>query len=151
MSESGLNVISLLPHKPPMLLVDELVSFSDASARVRAHIGPEHLFLDENGILDNAALVEMVAQSYAAWAAALHAREHGSEPQEGGGYLVSVRGFEFLLSARQGDALETEVSLSDDFMGTHIVNGTVWRGREKLAKGQVYIFTWEGQLPPEAA
>lgn len=142
-------VSTLVPHKKPMLLVDEILSVEEPDARVKSVIGADHLFLRADGTLAPEALIEIVAQSFAACEA--QRRELAGLSTDGGGYMASVRDFEVLLPVRQGDELVTRVTKKDDFMGTRIVAGEVFCGTEKVAAGTVYIFMWEGKNPPAGA
>lgn len=140
-------VDTLVPHKKPMLLVDEILSVTEPDARVKSVVRPDHLFLRADGTLSPEALIETVAQSFAACEA--QRRELAGLSTDGGGYMASVREFEVFLPVRAGDELVTRVTLKDDFMGTRIVAGEVFRGEEKVAEGTVYIFMWEGKNSPE--
>lgn len=140
-------VETLVPHKPPMRLVDEILSVDNAVCRVKSEIHKNHLFLRADGTLAPEAFCEIMAQSFAA--AEAQRRKFAGLSTEGGGYLVSVRNFRVFSYARAGEELTTEVTQQDDFMGTRIVSGAVFRGNDKLAEGTVYIFMWEGNIPPE--
>ncbi|MGN1058774.1 MAG: hypothetical protein ACI4Q7_05425, partial [Candidatus Avelusimicrobium sp.] len=140
------EIKQILPHREPMLLVDEILSVTEPDARVKSVVRPDHLFLRADGTLSPEALIETVAQSFAACEA--QRRELAGMSTDGGGYMASVREFEIFLPVRAGDELVTRVTLKDDFMGTRIVAGEVFRGEEKAAAGTVYIFMWEGKTPP---
>ena len=142
------NIGNLIPHQPPMRLVEEILSTDAEDSRVKSTIGPDHLFLRADGTLAPEAYCEIIAQSYAACES--KRRELAGLSTDGGGYLVSVRDFEVFSYARVGDELVTRVLQKDDFMGTRIVAGEVYRGTEKLAQATVYIFMWEGKNPPGA-
>ena len=141
------SVSSLIPHQGPMRLVDEIVSMDAHQARVSCLVRPNHLFLRASGTLAPEVFGEIIAQSFAAAKAQRRLWEGLS--LDGGGYLVSLRDFTVFESAQVGDRLETLVVQQDNFLGTHIVKGQVYRGAEKLAEATVYIFMWEGKTPPE--
>ena len=140
------NIGNLIPHQPPMRLVNEILSVTPEDSRVKTCIGPDFLFLREDGTIAPEAFCEIIAQSFAACES--KRRELAGLSTEGGGYLVSVRNFEVFSSARQGDELITRVTQQDNFLGTRIVKGKVFRHEEKLAQATVYIFMWEGKEPP---
>ncbi len=142
------NIGNLIPHQPPMRLVDEILSTKPEDSRVKSHIGEDHLFLRQDGTLAPEAFCEIIAQSYAACES--KRRELAGLSTEGGGYLVSVRDFKVFSRARVEDDLITSVIQKDDFMGTRIVAGEIYRNEEKLAQATVYIFMWEGKTPPGA-
>ena len=139
-------VSTLIPHKGPMRLVDEILSAQPQDSRVKSFIGENHLFLRKDGTLMPEAFAEIIAQSFAACEA--QRREWAGLDTEGGGYLTAVREFEIFSKARLNDTLITKVIQKDDFMDTRIVEGEVFCGTEKLARATVYIFMWEGKNPP---
>jgi len=138
---------SLIPHKPPMRLVDAFTEVTDTVGRVTATIGEDHLFLRSDKTLAPEAYCEMIAQCFAACES--QRREWKGLSTEGGGYLASVRDFEVLGSAKVGDLLTVSSVQQDDCFGTRIVQGEVFCEGKKLAQGTVYIFMWEGKNPPE--
>lgn len=129
-----------------MRLVDEIICAEPTDSRVKTFVGADFLFLRENGTVAPEAFCEIIAQSFAACES--KRRELAGLPTEGGGYLVSVRNFEVFSLAYAGDELITHVLQQDDFLGTRIVKGEVFRGEEKLSQATVYIFMWEGKNPP---
>lgn len=139
-------VDTLIPHRPPMCLIEEILSLTPQGGTVRSVITDAHLFLREDGTLAPEALCEIVAQSFAACEA--QRREQQGLSNEGGGYLVNIRDFSILGTARAGDELQTHLIQCDDFLGTRIVTGEVFCNGQKLAVCTVYIFMWEGAKPP---
>ena len=55
----------LLPQKPPMVMVDALVEFTELSAVTRLVVRPDNIFV-QNGRLAEPGLVENIAQTAAA-------------------------------------------------------------------------------------
>ena len=90
-----------LPHRPPMLLIDELVEVSDVRAVVRTTIKPDCVFA-RDGIVHPAAMIEFMAQCCAIMVAA---RPSGKGPQLG--FVISCREVDFWVdSFAVGDKLE---------------------------------------------
>ena len=99
------SVDQLLPHDPPMLLVDELVEWSRTEARVRATIRPGGPFVVD-GRVPATILLEYMAQAIAV-AEGMSAQRDGSR---GVGLLLGTR--ELNLSCDHvgvGDVLEIHV------------------------------------------
>lgn len=141
------EISSLIPHKPPMLLIDEVVCFTPENSVVKSCITPNNLFLRKDGSLAPEVFCEIIAQSFAVCES--KRRKEQNLSIDGGGYLVSVRDFECYKGVHVGDELFTKVLLKDDFMGTRIVEGTVFCKDVLVAKATVYIFMWEGSIPPQ--
>jgi len=139
-------VDTLIPHRPPMRLVEEIISLTPQGGTVKSVITDSHLFLRADGTLAPETFCEIVAQSFAACEA--QRRELNGLSNEGGGYLVNLRDCSILGTARAGDELETHLLQCDDFLGTRIVTGEVFCNGKKVAVCTVYIFMWEGTTPP---
>ena len=129
-----------------MRLVQQILSVEPENSRVKTQVDADFLFLRKDATVAPEAFCEIIAQSFAACES--KRRELAGLSTEGGGYLVSVRDFEVFALAKQGDELITNVKQQDDFLGTRIVRGEVFRKGEKLAQATVYIFMWEGKEPP---
>lgn len=135
------QVLDLLPHRPPMRLIDGVLSVQDTACEVRSVIGPDHLFLRADGTLAPEAFCEMIAQGYAIGEALR--RQRAGLSTNGGGYLASIRNLDVHALARQGDELHTQVTIQEDFDNMRIAAGTVRRGETCLATAVVYIYLWE--------
>ena len=136
-------VTSLIPHKPPMLLIDEIVSIDGIKGTARTKITDGHLFLRADGTLAPEAFCEIIAQGYAVCEA--YRREQQGLSNDGGGYLANVKGAQFSALARAGDVLEVRTEQLDDCFETRIIKGEVYRADTLLAQATIYIFLWYGK------
>ncbi len=139
------DVITLLPHRPPMLLVDRLLDVEEKKGRVEAVIGEDHLFLRKDGTLLPETCCELIAQGFGACEG--YRRTQKGLSLEGGGYLASLRDMEILLPVRAGDVLTVKTEKVDDCFDTHIVHGEVYCQTKKVAQATVYIFIFQGEAP----
>lgn len=136
------SVTSLIPHKPPMLLIDAITAIDGAKGTASITIKKDNLFMRADGALSPEVFCEMIAQGYAVCEA--YRREQKGLSNDGGGYLVQVRGAEFLGDVRAGDVLEVRTEETDNCFETRIVKGEVWCADTLLAKASLYIFLWYG-------
>ena len=56
----------LIPHRPPMCLIDRLLSFDGLQGVVESTLLPDSICLQDDGSIEQAAMVELIAQSFAA-------------------------------------------------------------------------------------
>ncbi|PJX27859.1 hypothetical protein CAP48_01315 [Advenella sp. S44] len=104
------HLAPLLPHAGNMILLDEIISYSDTQLHALARIGPDHLFLDADGRLPMYCGIEIMAQGIAALAGC-HARDAGRPPSLG--FLLGSRQFDILRSSvAQGSLLHVQVQAS---------------------------------------
>lgn len=141
----------LIPHRSPMLLIDELSTWSEAEMKGTALIKKDNPFLSSSGILDSNGLVEIMAQTVAA-GNGYHAKILG-EPIKTG-FLVGLSELEFFDSVSLGDSLSTEIIQESKVGKFSIVKGNVIRNGRCIATGGIKIFEIEGQpevIPPSAS
>ncbi len=128
---------SLVPHRPPFLLVDRLLEFTGQIGVVESVPAPDNLFLDEDGYIEIIAMVEIMAQAAAAVKGYSDIR-NGRAIRKG--FLVDVREFQFKKRCHEGDIILVRVEIAKCFSGFSIVNGSiVCRGRE-IAAGALKLW-----------
>lgn len=94
MDVTNIPVRELLPHDPPMVLLDKVISCAESSLVAEVVVTPESMFCGEAGVPGWVG-IEYMAQSVAAHAGAL-ARERGDEPVIG--YLLGTRSYKSAVS-----------------------------------------------------
>lgn len=120
----------LIPHRPPMAMAETLTKITDHGGETVSRIHEDNPFLDENGVLDSAALIELAAQSAAALDSFMH------EKKVSPGMLAGVTDFMSLRSVRKGDAVTIRFEKEAEFMPWHIIRFEAFnRNGEKLAQG----------------
>lgn len=137
------EITTLLPHRPPMLLVDEILAVEEKMGKAHAVIEENHLFLREDGTLVPEVFCELIAQGFGVCEACR--RLNKGLTLDGGGYLASLREVEFMADAHVGDELIICTEKMDECFGTYIVRGEVFCKGKKLAQATVYIFLWESK------
>jgi predicted hotdog family 3-hydroxylacyl-ACP dehydratase len=96
-------VAELVPHKPPMLWIDEVLAFSAEEITCRVTLRDEHVFLDD-GAAESVVVVELMAQAVAAQVG-LADRQRGDSPRPG--YLVAIPEATFFApEVRRGQVID---------------------------------------------
>lgn len=130
----------LIPHRLPMRQVESLLEFSEGGGVVEAVVEAENPLLDEDGSLSEVALVEMLAQSFAAVQG--YADRRAGKPI-GEGFLVGIRKISIEAKARRGDRLTIRIRPVATLEGFAVVEGELSRDGEVLAAGSLKLW-----LPP---
>lgn len=110
------NVADLLPHRPPMILIDEVLAYDETSLMAAVDVSPMSLFLEEGGVPSHVGL-EYMAQACGAFAG-LMARERGEPVRIG--FVLGARQYRAHVPFfRRGDRLVVTVSVlyQDEQMG----------------------------------
>jgi 3-hydroxyacyl-[acyl-carrier-protein] dehydratase len=137
---SRVNVIDLLPHEPPMRLIEEVVELEPgARARCRRTTRPGDFFFDGHfpghPVVPAVILVEMVAQAGGLAAGAPSA--FAGEPLQ---LRVAALGpFKFPAAAGPDAVLEIDARVAGSLGGMFKIDGTVTAGGQVVAAGSVTL------------
>jgi len=127
----------LLPHRPPMILVEQLIECQPRQGKVTAVVRRNDLFVDDSGVMEPVALIELVAQSYAA-IKGYDDLTHQRPVQKG--FLVGSRTFKVNRCPRVGEPLGIEIVTTAELDGFSVVDGTICVGEEVIAQGSVKLW-----------
>ena len=133
-------------HKPPMLLVDEVLEESAGKGKTSFKIKNGNIFAGDDGVFSRAALIEIAAQSFAAvdkW------QKMKKNLESSRGFLASVRNFEFFDDAKAGDEVICSVEKTDEIAHLHIVKTELFANDKKIAAGEFRIFEF-AELPKDS-
>ncbi|WP_290918168.1 3-hydroxyacyl-ACP dehydratase [Halodesulfovibrio sp.] len=140
MSSLPLDVAGILPHKPPMRLVDRLVHVEDEQAVVTARLDEDCILVGRNAELDSVVYAELVAQAYAAFKGYQLAQANEDIKE---GYLVGIRKMKVLGKAVAGDSLTVTVTTVGLLQGFAVVDGTVAHGERLIAEVRLKLYVPE--------
>lgn len=130
-------VDSIIPQQFPMRVIDTLIKVGERSAVATATASRTMPFVNEQGILDEAVYMEMMAQTIAAMNGFKHMNASGACTQ---GMLVGARKLEIFGLARVGEMLTISVYKQTRYGEFGILEGTVSRGDVALARGEIKIW-----------
>ncbi|MBN2644652.1 MAG: hypothetical protein JXR59_04165 [Desulfuromonadaceae bacterium] len=129
--------IELLPHRPPMLLIDELLECQPTSGRVTARFDANSLFADRGGQIEPVVMVELLAQ---AWAAVKGWQDRSQGLPVRQGYLVGGRSVTVYQAPRIGESLSIVVELAGEIDGFAVIDGQIVCGKNTLAEGSLKLW-----------
>ncbi|HYS43510.1 MAG TPA: hypothetical protein VEM32_05965 [Geobacteraceae bacterium] len=134
---------SLIPHRPPMRLVDTLLSVADGSGVTEACPAAGCILADARGELDAAALVELIAQSYAA-VKGYDDLANGRPVKKG--FLVGVRKLRITGRAFTGNRLLTTIRTVGTFEGFAVAEGEIVCAGETIAAGTIKLWIVDEEI-----
>ncbi len=130
------DILSLIPQRPPFVMVDALVNADDTSATTRYRVNAADIFV-ENGFLTEPALIENIAQTAAARMGHLCRLRNEAVPV---GFIGAVQQFELAELPAVGDELETTIEIKNQVFDVTIISGAVYCNGKMLAKCDMKIF-----------
>ena len=136
--ELPLDAEVLIPQRKPMRLIDRLNASDGKSGSASARIPADCPFvIDNKGTIEQLALLELIAQTYAA--------SKGYEDLAGGidvsqGYLVGISNAVYYNDAYAGQDLVINVESEEAFDQFHLATGEVWHDETLLMKAKLKIW-----------
>lgn len=132
------DIEQLIPQRTPFKMVDKLLNVNGETAVTLFLVQPDNCFLESDGILAEAGVIEHIAQSASALAGYL-VREEGASYVPVG-YIGEIRNFRSYRSVRVGEILKTIVTREEVVGDITCVTGESWISDERIAKLQMKIY-----------
>ena len=130
------NISSLIPQKPPFVMIDQLLHSDEMVTRSSFRITPDNVFTI-NGQFTEAGLMENMAQTAAARAGYMARLE--KKPVEVG-YIGSVKNLEIFNLPQTNDSIQTEIKIEDQVFNVSMISGRVWCNGKLIAQCEMKIF-----------
>ncbi len=131
-----LDILSLIPQKPPFVMVDELLFSDDNITRTKFTVPADNVFVID-GEFSEAGLMENMAQTAAAGSGNMARIENRPVAT---GYIGQVKNLEVFELPKIGDELLTEIKIEVQVFDAGIVSGKVWKGEGLVAQCEMKIF-----------
>lgn len=131
-------ITSLIPQRDPILMVDALCRATAEEGETTFEVKADCVFLDDDARLDEAGLVEHIAQSASALAG-YRAREAGTTTAPVG-FIGEVKKFRLHRRPAVGELLRTTVQMGVEVDGVTLLTGQTRVGDELVAETQMKIF-----------
>ena len=134
MSESEIE--KYIPQRSPFLFVDQIVEAGEDSVVTSFYVKEEHIFC-ESGFLQEAGMIENIAQSAAAMEgyAAVHRHEAVKL-----GFIGAVKNLKINGRILVGSILTTTVHAVNEVMGVKIIEGIIRVEDRLIAQCTLQIF-----------
>ena len=136
MTEITPDIISLIPQRPPFVMIDRLTGYNETIATTAFVVKPENVFV-ENGRLTEPGLVENIAQTAAARAGYIAKKEN--KPVQLG-YIGAIKNLVIHALPFVNDELTTEISITNQIFDVTLVTGKISCKESLLASCEMKIF-----------
>lgn len=138
-SPESFDVVDLLPQQPPFIMVDRLTYYDPVVAKTELTVREDNLFC-RNGIMEEAGLIENIAQTCAAKTGYKEKTEPNREGVIKIGFIGMIKRLDMFRNPRVGEKIETMVEIVEEvFNSTLVVTKTVI-GDETIAKCEMKIY-----------
>ncbi len=120
----------LIPHRPPMVMIDSLVKAEGDRCETVFQIKADNIFVHDNH-LPEAGLIENIAQTSAAGFGYQFVSKNEPIPV---GFIGSVQKLKIFNLPKVGDCLKTVVSFTHSVMNISVVEGFVYNQDSIIAQ-----------------
>lgn len=127
----------LVPHRSPMRLVDRLIAIDGKNGIIEARVDRDSLLTDSTGRLEDVALIEIMAQSYATLKGYLDRRDQLPVRQ---GFLVGIKKIVRLASVQADDLLQVHIRTIAELDDFAVAEGEIRRQDEVVAQGSIKVW-----------
>ncbi len=132
-----IDVLTLLPQRPPFIMIGRLIHFDEVVTTTQLEVRPDNLFMEADGLLNNCALVENIAQTCAARMGYINQYIYKERVRLG--FIGSIKNLQVLRPAREGEVLTTSIEVVQEVLQLTLVNATVKVGDETIVTAEMKI------------
>ena len=133
---SPIDVLELLPQRPPFIMIDRLVHFDKEVTTTEFEVRADNLFA-EGSVLNPCALVENIAQTCAARMGYINHYIYKKKVKLG--FIGSIKNLCVLRPAKVGELLVTSIEVMEEVMQLTLVNATIKVGEEVIVTAEMKI------------
>jgi len=130
------HITTLIPQRPPFVMLDELLHSDETTTRSTFLIRPDNIFVEED-VLKEPGLVENIAQTVAA-SAGFQAKLENRPVAIG--YIGSVKNLEVFFLPKTGEEIVTEITVENQIFNVTMVTGKITCNDQLAAQCQMKIF-----------
>ncbi len=132
------DIIELIPQRPPMVMVDEVLEATEDKTLSCFTILPENVFC-ENQEFGEAGLIENIAQTAAAGSGML-LRKSAIQGEPPIGFIGALKNLVIHSLPKENTSIQTEIVLLHRIMNASVVFGKVYQDHTLLAECEMKIF-----------
>ena len=135
---TDIDVLDLLPQRPPFIMIDKLTHYDEASAKTLFTVREDNVFCID-GVMEEAGLVENIAQTCAA-RTGFKQRLNAADQEIKIGVIAMIQSLEMKRRPLVGEVLETSMVIEEEFFSTTLVYSEVQTGNETIATCRMKLF-----------
>jgi len=133
----SIDVLTLLPQRPPFVMIDCLTHFDDVLTASRFQVKADNIFMGDDGMLNSCALAENIAQTCAARMGYIN--QYILKDKVKLGFIGDIKHLKIWREARVGDELRTEIEVMQEVLQMTLVKATVKVGEETIVTADMKI------------
>jgi predicted hotdog family 3-hydroxylacyl-ACP dehydratase len=129
------DILDLIPQRPPMVLIDQLISVSEKSAVGRLFIRESNVFC-ENGFLQEGGLMEFIAQTAAAYEGY---RQLSLQEEVKPGFIGAIKNLSVHFLPEINTEIQSEIIVDSELLGYTLITGNIFQNNTVVAECEMRI------------
>ena len=131
-----INILELLPQKPPFVMVDTLIHFDHVITSTGLKVTADNIFVENDGFTE-IGVIENIAQTCAARMGYINKYLCSDEVKIG--FIGSIKDLVFEELPKVGDELKTTIDVVSEVFAITLVNAKVEIGGRLIASCEMKI------------
>ncbi len=136
MIAQGDDILKFIPQRPPIVMVDKLISAEDKKTVSGLHIHPGNIFV-ENNCLQEPGIIENIAQSAALGVGYICQSKNEKVPI---GFIGAVSNLKIFSLPKVNTELRTEIQVDYEVFDATLISSKVYCDEELIAQAEMKIF-----------
>ena len=136
MIAQGEEILQFIPQRPPIVMVDKLISAADKKTISGFTIKADNIFV-ENNVFTEPGIIENVAQSAALGVGYMCSTKNEKIPL---GFIGAVKDLIIIELPATGDELTTEIQVDYEVFEATMITGKVFCSDKLMAQCEMKIF-----------
>lgn len=136
MDLSQIDVLEIIPQRPPFVMIDRLTHFDEVTTATAFAVRADNIFVDD-GVLTASGLIENIAQTCAARMGYVNRYIYKRTVKLG--FIGAIRDLRILRTPRIGEQLVTTITTLEEVFSMTLVQAEVRAGDEVLVSAQMKI------------
>lgn len=132
---SKVDVLTLIPQRPPFVMIDRLIHFDEVNTVSELTIRNDNLFFEE-GHLSASGLIENIAQTCAARIGYINSLSHESVKL---GFIGGIRDLVIAKTPQLGETITTVIRVKEEVLQMTLVDAKVKANDETLVTAEMKI------------
>ena len=141
------DITRIIPHRPPMVMIDKYSRLSDIRGRSEKMFSKKDYGCEDGYVLQGI-LVECIAQTVAAHHGYSQMERRDESPVMG--MLVTIDSFDFFHLVPEDETITINVHKTDEIGPFHLIQGEIICRGKIMAQGRIKIFNRsenQGEMP----
>jgi predicted hotdog family 3-hydroxylacyl-ACP dehydratase len=132
----GEKIHDLIPQRPPMVMVDKLISVSAGKTTTGLTVLPENIFVMD-GVFREPGLIENIAQSAAAGVGYYYRSRNEEVPL---GFIGAIKNLVISFLPEVHSELTTEIIVEHEVLNATLIRGRVFTKEKLVVECEMKIF-----------